>query len=105
VSVAGVIAGIITVLSILSAVGLVLLRRVDKAKVKWAGTLETVLVTIGEGVDAYKGIAGDEAKTLTAHIKTKASQRGVLGDLDRVLAKHGINQKSTAELVDKARRN
>lgn len=55
---------------------------------------------IGAAVDRFKKVVPAEtAKTLTAAIKTETANRGVLGLLDRILKRSGLNAKSRAEML------
>jgi len=55
---------------------------------------------IGGGVDKAKQmLTNEQAKAMTHAIKTRASEKGVLGTLDAILAAAGHNAKTRDELI------
>lgn len=70
----------------------------SKAKLAKA---EQVVAAIGAAVNTVTPLLGvDKARTLKSTIKGNASAAGVLGDLDGLLKRHGLNDRSTAELAN-----
>jgi hypothetical protein len=62
---------------------------------------EKIVVAIGSAINAVTPMLGlDEAKRLKSTIKGTAQTGGVLGDLDGLIKRHGLNDRTTAELAN-----
>lgn len=85
----------------------VALIRIFKDSVEKASTrdkldkVEKVVVAIGSAINVMTPSLGiDDTKRLKSTVKGAAQTSGVLGELDELLKKHGLNNRTTAELAN-----
>lgn len=90
---------ILAIIGALCTITLAVLNVLKGRKLKHVDDVESVVKAIGEAVDQVKPVLDpDDARAVTGAIESRARAGGVLGVLDRVLARHGVNAKSRDEL-------
>lgn len=98
VAILGVIAALVPlVITILRIIALTSENEGTKKKLE---ATEKIVVAAGEAINRVTPIIGaDSARAVKGELAAGALRKGVIGDLEDLVAKHHLNDKHTAELA------